>query len=263
MYKFRIRCSAIGKIMGGHIGLSDTEQKTLNDLIDRQKPYTDNMEKKYSELLYKRDNPELPQGAKTVCQNWLKGQIYGKKPAQINSKYTQKGHMVEDQAITLIGHKLGLPLTKNEEYRENDFLTGTCDVHAPECIIDNKSSWSWETFPLTAEEIPEKDYYYQGQGYMELWNKKHFKLVYTLMTTPPDLVKRDAKQEWYRVGGDYDDVYDYLMEYHNYDDYALERRYKEFNIEKDEDVIAKIKQRVKMCQVYIDSLVKKLKIGEF
>ena len=83
------------------------------------------------------------------------------------------------------------------------------------------------------------------------------------MTTPSDLVKRDAKQQWNRTGGDYDKIYDELLKYHNYDDLVLDRRYKEFNIEKDEDVIAKIKQRVKMCQVYIDSLVKKLKIGEF
>jgi hypothetical protein len=224
MYKFRIRCSAISKIMGS--------------------------------------TNRLTQGNVTYLENWLKGKIYGRQP-HITSKYCEKGTLVEDQAIEFIGQYLGLPLSKNTERKHNDFLEGECDVDTGDTIIDNKSSWDCFTFPLTDAKPPKKEYVLQLQGYMELWGRDKAKLVYTLMNTPEKIVEKEASFEARNSGENYEDVLEDLLKYHNYNETKIHHRYKEFNIEKDEDVIAKIKQRVKMCQVYIDSLVKKLKIGEF
>jgi len=224
MYKFRIRCSAISQIMSS--------------------------------------SNKLTQGNVTYLHNWLKGQIYGRQP-RMTSKYCEKGILVEDDAIAFIGQCLNLPLSKNKERKYNDFLEGECDIDTGDTIIDNKSPWDCFTFPILKDEPPKKEYVLQLQGYMELWGRDKAKLVYTLMNTPEKLVEKEARFEARNTGENYEDVLEDLVQYHNYDAKEIHYRYKEFNIEKDEDVIAKIKQRVKMCQVYIDSLVKKLKIGEF
>lgn len=142
-------------------------------------------------------------------------------------------------------------------------MTGTCDIDTGDTIIDVKNSWNCFTFPLFAEDVPNKDYYLQLQAYMELYGRTQAKLVYTLMDTPEHLIMQEAKGIAYKEGLDINEVYAKIEHKHLYSDVITPLRYKEFNIEKDEAVIEKIKQRVKMCQVYIDSLVKKLKIGEF
>ena len=224
MYKFRIRASAVGKIWGS------TTKLTLGNV--------------------------------TYLETWLKEKLYDRRN-EFNSKYCDKGNIKEDDSIQLIAEQLGMPLVKNEEYKENDFLTGTCDIDTGDMIIDVKNSWNCFTFPLFAEEVPNKDYFLQLQAYMELYGRCQAKLVYTLMDTPEHLIMQEAKGIAYKEGLDINEVYAQIEKKHLYSDVITPLRYKEFNIEKDEDVIAKIKQRVKMCQVYIDSLVKKLKIGEF
>jgi len=224
MYKFKIRSSAVGKIWGS--------------------------------------TTKLTQGNVTYLENWLKEKLYDRRN-KFNSKYCDKGNIMEEASVMLISEQLGQPLAKNEEYKENDFLTGTCDIDTGDTIIDIKNSWNCFTFPLFADDVPNKDYFLQLQAYMELWGRDKAKLIYTLMDTPEHLIMQEAKGIAYKEGLDINEVYAQIEKQHLYSDVITPLRYKEFNIEKDEDVIAKIKQRVKMCQVYIDSLVKKLKIGEF
>ena len=224
MYKFRIRASAVGKIWGS--------------------------------------TTKLTQGNVTYLENWLKEKLYNRR-SEFSSKYCDKGNLMEEASVMLISEQLGQPLAKNEEYKENDFLTGTCDIDTGDTIIDIKNSWNCLTFPLFADAVPNKDYFLQLQAYMELWGRDKAKLIYTLMDTPEHLIMQEAKGIAYKEGLDINEVYAQIEKKHLYSDVITPLRFKEFNIEKDEDVIAKIKQRVKMCQVYIDSLVKKLKIGEF
>lgn len=224
MYKFRIRASAVGKIWGS--------------------------------------TTKLTQGNVTYLENWLKEKLYDCRN-EFNSKYCDKGNLMEEASVMLISEQLGQPLAKNEEYKENDFLTGTCDIDTGDTIIDIKNSWNCFTFPLFADDVPNKDYFLQLQAYMELWGRDKAKLIYTLMDMPEHLIMHEAKGIAYKEGLDINEVYAQIEKKHLYSNVITSLRFKEFNIEKDEDVIAKIKQRVKMCQVYIDSLVKKLKIGEF
>ena len=94
---FKIRASACGKIMTGSIGATPSQFKFIEEMEGRKSPMTDIMRAKYDDYIYVRDNPELPQGAKSYCQEWLKGQLYGTK--EISSKYIEKGLAMEDQAI--------------------------------------------------------------------------------------------------------------------------------------------------------------------
>jgi len=88
MEQFKIRASAAHEIMAGTIGLTENQEKILSEYTDREngigKPLTDKMKSELLDLKNKKNNPELPQGAKTYCKKWLKNRLFGRRE-DINS----------------------------------------------------------------------------------------------------------------------------------------------------------------------------------
>lgn len=278
--KFKIRCSAISQIMAGSIGLTDNQKVTLADYESREKgshpkglKLTDKMNEDLVLLRHKRDNPELPQGAKTFCKSWLK-QMTWKRFPQIKSRYIDKGNITEESGFTMICVQLGLGMIyKNQERKYNDWATGECDIYLKEesMTYDNKSSWDLSTFPMYDTENPKPEYEYQGQGYMWLWSCKKHAVVYTLIDCPEEILIRqfpyngtpNERQEiainliytqkyWDEMKDKYfaeaDDI--------EFVEIPEENRVKPFYFERDEKFINDLKVRVEMCQKYIDSLTK-------
>jgi len=211
--EFKIRCSAIGQIM--------TNSRTKG---------------------------KLSKTAQSYVETWIKEQIY-KRRKVVTTKYMDKGNMVEDESISFAGRVLNADITKNEQRYENELLIGTPDVITEDYVIDVKNSWDCFTFPLFYENVPNKDYFYQAQGYMALTGLSHYKLIYTLLDTPDSLIEREFK---------------YASEL-DYDTFAKDYRYNEideayririFEIERDDDVIDAINGRVIECREYINNLIK-------
>jgi len=268
--EFKIRSSAIGKIMAGTMGLTEAQQKELDTLNDRKSdfldnvsgvnPLTNNQEVKRLDLWDKYKNPVLPQTAKSYCDTWIKEQIYGRRK-EFTSKYTDKGNINEDHSIDIIADELEFfSLVKNEEYFESDFITGTPDIITDDYIIDAKSPWDCFTFPLFATEVPDKDYYYQAQGYMRLTSKKKYKLIYVLTDTPQHIIEKEAF--YYCKDNGYKDLDpDVLAEFVAKMTYPMinkEYKIKVFDIEYDKKVIEQIHGRVLACRKYISTQIEKL-----
>jgi hypothetical protein len=271
MKDFKIRCSAIGQIMPNAVGGTNLEKygkakQTLEDSIERyDKMRTKDgvngvklaakiveLKEALPELEANKDIVILSDSAKTYCQNWVKKQVY-QKHRQMSNKYTEKGLVMEDNSLDFIAEVFGYGLLlKNEEYFENDFLTGTPDVVLEDHLIDVKNSWSHDTFPLFATEIPDKAYFYQAQGYMELTGKTSYNLIYTLMDTPEYIIEKEFN--WNNFNGL---EYDEFRKNYLYEGFVpVDKRYKAFVIERDEEVIEAIKTRVEECQQYINQLLK-------
>lgn len=226
MNPFKIRCSAIGHIM--------TEPKLKAD----------------------KEAGNLGRTAKGYCEDWLKGQLYNRK-LEFTSKYTDKGIIMEDAAIDFISDQLGIGLLfKDDQYLENDYMNGHMDISLPDCVIDVKNSWSWETFPLFSKGIPNDNYYWQLQGYMELSGKTKAKLIYVLSDTPVHLIEREARNYCFYNGyGEMDlEIYNEFYKKLTYADVDNKLKIKIFEFEKDADAIAKIKSQVEKCRNYIEIL---------
>ena len=223
MNTFKIRCSAIGKIM--------TNPRTKGEL--------------------------LSQTAKTYIEEQVISDKYGIKK-QFYSRYTDKGILVEDDAIKLVSDILDLGFTwKNEEHFTNDFMTGTPDVNTDTVLLDVKSSWDATTFPFFATEIPTKDYYYQLQGYLELTGKTRALLCYCLVNTPEEMVEDEVRRAHWNANllEESIDLRDEVQKRHNFDHIPDNRRVKVFEVEKDEKVIEAIKERVELCREYYNTLI--------
>lgn len=179
-------------------------------------------------------NEILSKTTLTYVDEWLKEQIYGVKK-DFTSKYTDKGNMLEDEAIDKAIEWLDLPFVlKNEMQLSSEYFTGTPDLILEDEVIDIKNSWDCFTFPLFETKIPTKDYETQIQIYMHLTGKKRGRVVYLLLNTPEELSKWETP--------------------HNYNSLDKKYRIKSFQFEYDPEIIKTLQNRVEEIRTYINQL---------
>jgi len=262
MKEFKIRCHAISKIMAGEIGITETQQARINELMARRKgegkPLTPNMDAELDKLIYKQNNPELPQGAKTYCKMWLKSTLFNRKP-EWKAIVVDKGLQCELEGINHIATTFGYTdFEKNDEYFENEFMEGTPDIIHDAMVRDTKLSWDLFTFPMFDDKLENEDYYYQLQGYMILTGLEKASLDYVLIDTPKALIDQDLKKLYFQSGGKAEDwtpeTYEILGTNYSFSDIEPLKRIKSFQFSKDSSLESKIKERVLLCRKYIDTL---------
>lgn len=218
----RIRCSAIGKIM--------TSPRTKGEL--------------------------LSETAKTYIEDLFKEKELGISK-EFWSRYTDKGLIVEDEAIDFAGQVLGWDfVVKNEQGYENDWITGTPDVITKDLLADIKCSWDGTTFPLFNTELKNKDYFWQMQGYMWLTGMQQAELIYCLMNTPHAIVEDEVRRAHWKANLiDEDlDLREAVQSQHNFDHIPNNLRIKRFIVERNEDAIENIKEKVELAREYYGQL---------
>lgn len=267
---FKIRASAAHEILAGSVGLTDVQSAKLYELSTRKKdatakvsgvkPLTDKMEIELAGLIYKFDNPELPEGAKTYCQKWLKEQLYNRRK-HFTNRYLEKGIQCEDGAIEFSADYHGWEgACKNDEWFEDDYMQGTPDIilELDSHVIDIKNSYDAFSFPLFEDEIPTKGYETQLQVYLALTGHERATLCYCLMDAPLDIMKEEMRRlSWKEgsMGAVSDELYQKVKSEMTYSNLIPELRLKTFTVEKDPSVIEELKIRVDMCREYIASLL--------
>lgn len=267
--EFKIRCSAISQIIAGQYGLTDAQQRTLEELEKKEK-LTEKQSETLNDLRIKSKQNEFSEGAKTYSKRWLKQKLYNRY-MPLDNKYVNKGLKGEEDAFTLLALVLKLGMVfKNEDRKSNDYMSGECDLYHNGVVYDNKCSWSLETFPMF-EDKPDVKYYWQGQGYMELWNADLFKLCYTLIDCPFDILEKELK--WIENENDRQIKASNLIftseawgiakaklfpnaESYDFIEIPKEKRVKVFDIPRNNNDICRIQAKAKLCEEYINTLIK-------
>ncbi|OEM18036.1 translocation protein TolB precursor [Escherichia coli] len=215
MYNLKVRCSMLHRLIG--------EPKTKAD----------------------KEAGKITETAKSAVREIVKLDLFGYESFEGN-KYTQKGNNLEDQAIKLSGLRRGLPLKKNTERRENDLITGECDVYIPSrrLIIDTKCSWDIGSHPFFIDEAEDKakkaGYDIQMQGYMWLWDCEEAQIDFILLPTPLDLIKS------YENAEKFVDLVEQIPQ---------QKRITTVVVKRDEKVIERIKERIPKAQAYYQQLI--------
>ncbi len=207
-----------------------------------------------------RKKGELSKTAQSYVKKWLKEKQYDRRIV-FSSKQIEKGLIMEDEAIDFVGEYYGLGFVlKNEEHFSNDFVTGTPDLITGDTVRDIKCSWSLDTFPAYESELPNKDYYWQLQGYMWLTGKENAYLDYCLMNTPEHLIQSELRSEAYRHAkkklSDKQAVK--IRRRMTFDDVPTQLRIKTFEVPRNEEDIEAIKERVNECNTYMNQIKIKL-----
>lgn len=184
----RIRCSSLGKIMADAKSIDPALLNSETLAISKKKVKTDEDQA----ILRPMMDATLSVGAKTYLKSLAKQEVYGYRP-ELRTKYTDKGLQVEDESIELYNSVMLCEAIKNTERRTNDYLTGEPDFLLPHKGVDIKSAWSLETFPALIEDAHDSDYEWQMRGYMILWNLREWEVAYTMVTTPPELMRYEQE----------------------------------------------------------------------
>jgi hypothetical protein len=259
---YEFRCSSLGKLtVGLKPALTANQAKQLIDLrakVDAGK-ITDKQLITLGELIDKRDAvPTLSATTQTYLKEIHAQEVFGKRK-DVQSKFLDKGNMVEEQAITLYSEVTGQLFLKNRDRKSNGWIAGTCD-NAQGKIRDIKSSWDLGTFPLHEDTLPNKDYWWQVQGYMELWDLDSAEVIYCLVDTPEILIEDEKRKMLYRIG-EFDlppELEAEIMNTMTFSDIPKELRCRVYPVERDREAMAMLKDQIVRCREYLNGLSESL-----
>lgn len=210
-----------------------------------------------------KDEGNLSEGAKTHLIDVYVSKKYGRN-TNIQTKYTNKGLQVEEDSITLYSRLKKNFYKKNESSLNNDFIQGTPDlftgteIYHADTIIDVKSSWDIFTFFRTLSKKINDLYYWQLQGYMALTGARSANLAYCLIDTPFMLIEDEKRKLMYKMGAatsenkDFEEACIELEKSMIYGDIPMEDRMIEFPVERNDDDIQTLYEKIKKARIFLD-----------
>jgi hypothetical protein len=227
-----IRCSSLGNLM------TEPKEKAAKDAGELSKTAKSHLKKVYAKMKYGREQ-------------------------DIVTKQMQKGVEVEEESITLLSRVLKKMLYKNDQRLNNEYITGMPDIYEGESIYnaeeitDIKSSYDLFTFLPNIGEPLDRDYYHQLQGYMALSGAKRACIAYCLVDTPDHIINGEKFKLFRAMNVISEESPEYLAECEKieknmrFGDIPKEERILLFPIERDEDVIAKIYDKVLKARIFL------------
>lgn len=267
-YKFRPH--AIGRLMGGlPKPLTEKQVETLQayqNKLDCGKNLTERQYEDYGSLLSKKNaKPTLSPGAKTYLKELFK-EITFQRSKELKSKYLDKGLICEEQSIQAITEFFGEDFQKNTVRFQNNYFTGEPDIINGNEVIDIKSSWDYETFPMFDEELENKTYYWQILAYMDLLGLKKGRVIYVLNDTPDEIINDEKKRVAWQLGltseelrFDIPEDLEFEIERNmKYEDIPMEARIKEFEVLHNEKDLNLVKEIIRQSRIYLVELSKSL-----
>lgn len=196
--EYLFRSSGAHHIMTGNIGLSEAQQRTMDELMEKSltKPLTPKQQETLTDIIEKSKKKELPVGVQTYLKKLFREETYNRRE-QLDNKYVKKGNNNEEDSITLLSLYSGIFYTNNKGRVSNEYITGSCDIKER---IDIKSSWSLKTFPFKEDDL-DNAYYYQNLCYMDLYGGTDWTTTYVLTNLNDQMVADEIKkQNWNYIG---------------------------------------------------------------
>lgn len=184
---------------------------------------------------------------------------YGRRK-DIQTKQMKKGIQVEDESIRLLSMFMGEDFLKNEERFSNDYITGLPDIITNDCIIDIKSSYDIWTFLGNMPDKLDSLYYWQMMCYMWLTGKPKAKIAYCLSNTPFGMIEQEKKSLFYKMDVISEESPEFIRESLKlefnmmFDDMPLSERVLIFNVDRNEDDILRIQNKVEKAREYLEEI---------
>lgn len=185
----------------------------------------------------------------------------------ITSKHMEKGILNESEGLSMYREYIGgyFKIDDVKQRLINNYCSGEPDLIHDGIVVDIKNSWSANSFPFWDTEIKNKSYLYQLQTYMWLGGLKSAKLVYTLTTTPEHIRLQEIQRLFYRLCDKPENAE--LPQYEVellaeemvtkemvFDHIPKQNRIKIFSIDRDDEMIAQIEERIINARVKYDEL---------
>ena len=184
---------------------------------------------------------------------------YGRK-RDIQTKQMKKGIEAEQDSIDLLSMYLKLPFSKNKKRFNNDFVTGFPDIIDNDRIIDIKSSYDLWTFLGNIPDKLDSLYYWQMQSYMWLTGTKKAVIAYCLVNTPESIIQQEKYYLLKKMDVATEENPEYIKEAMKiefnmtFDDILMDERILMFNVDRNEDDILRIENKVLKARTFLQEL---------
>jgi len=211
--KFKVRCSAISKVMSNSKSsqtLTDTQATRLIELSEKLQKNGSLTIKQSDELCALREKEKNGREftPSETCREYMmeeyswitEGMIpVGKESLDLIA--ARKGEMVEQDGMRLLSEVDGVEYKRYvDEYGEkqriySSFLSGEIDFYSGEhvmaagSIVDNKAKFDYPTFLKCIKKTAESSYYQQVQGYMNITGAKKGFISNTLVSAPDEIIE--------------------------------------------------------------------------
>lgn len=133
----------------------------------------------------------LSETTKSWIKEKVKEHVFGYK-IELDNKYVQKGIQSEVESIELLNTVTFESYAKNTVRNDKDWLTGEPDIVCENEIIDIKTSFSLDTFPVFKEDADKNTkksgYDWQLRAYMRLFDRWQSRICYCMVSTPQELL---------------------------------------------------------------------------
>jgi hypothetical protein len=265
--KFLLHCSGISQVLSYPRSLRPfTERQLLrlqklkqkDELTDKEKSSLDY----FIEKSHKLADPPLSKTAINFLTRRFAYEKYAKFTASKGKApaWSEKGNILEQEGIELLSKLDKITYCKNIETVTNDFLVGKCDVYSPErnIILDIKVAWNINTFLSTLNAPLKAIYWYQMQGYLELYKLQFGEICFCLLSTPEDMVERERLKLLNKyVFGEIDrEDFDKNMEALNlsmsYGRIPIKKRVIRFRVNRDESIMQQVYKKVQRCREWLN-----------
>lgn len=240
------RCSSLHRLMGNAKSIDESllsdETKAIQKIVKAKR--TDDQQKFLDNLL----DQTLSAGAKTLVKEMVRKEKHNAPPKFTGSKETNKGNLVEDDAIIFLMQQEFISAEKNVQRFTNEWITGEPDIISNGVVYDTKCPWTYWTMDYFSDDIESKaldaGYDWQQLGYMWLLKEygieiKEAQLKFILMPTPKECLTQ------------YDDQYTHI-------DFVEEMNPKDristYKIQYDESKIELIKIKIEAARKYAKTL---------
>jgi hypothetical protein len=193
---------------------------------------------------------------------------YGRRK-DITTKQMDKGIIQEPISIDLLCKVDGKLYFKNEEHLENEWFSGHPDcfvgdnIENAEEVIDIKTSWDIFSFMPKLIEEPDKGYVAQLNAYFDLTGAKSGAIAYCLVSSPSNFVEEEIFYLLKRsdAATEYSpNVIDAVKELKSnmiYDDIDYRERVIKIPVQRDDELIAKMKAKVPIMRIWLQNFHEK------
>jgi hypothetical protein len=199
--------------------------------------------------------------------------VYNKKVAAKGDAFSflKKGTDMEVEAVELLSTIDKTNYTLITENIENKYLLGRCDICRPDLdkVIDTKVSWNVNSF-LKARTTPlDAKYWYQMQGYMELYNVNQAEVVFLLLNTPQELIEREKIKllNKFMIGEIDRDKYEVDMSNiesaFTYSSIPIKRRHFRYLVKREPAIFDKVYSKVEKARLWMNEFERSMRSNVF
>ena len=248
-------------------------EKLMNSPDEKSKEELDFLNKCENKTAIYND-PPISKTTQTALLRQYGRMVYNKKIAANGVgqfSFIKKGSDMEVDAVELLSRIDKTDYKLENVNVENEYILGCCDIldRQKDKVIDTKVSWNINTFLKSRTAKFDDKYWYQMQGYMELYDVNQAEVVFLLLNTPPGLIEIEKIKLLNRfVLGQVDrDKYDLDMENiesaFTYNNIPIKRRYFRYKVKREPEIFKNMYKKVEKARIWLSEFEQVMKINTF